>query len=156
LWVVLYNNGPSGDGNDLLLDDISFSVCLPKAELSAKVDGELITGALTVCDGRDVELVAKQKGDYIQNPVYLFQYFDKDTQSWEDMKDYSDDSNYKKTNAIISVTDPRFVGDIQYRVIIGSSVDELRDVELHSGDVCNEFLVATSDIDIKNTFGGPM
>ena len=156
LWVVLYNNGPSGNGNDLLLDDISFSVCLPKAELSAKVDGELITGALTVCDGRDVELVAKQKGDYIQNPVYLFQYFDKDTQSWEDMKDYSDDSNYKKTNAIVSVTDPRFVGDIQYRVIIGSSVDELRDVELHSGDVCNEFLVATSDIDIKNTFGGPM
>lgn len=156
LWVVLYNNGPSGNGNDLLLDDISFSVCLPKAELSAKVGGELITGALTVCDGRDVELVAKQKGDYIQNPVYLFQYFDKDTQSWEDMKDYSDDSNYKKTNAIISVTDPRFVGDIQYRVIIGSSVDELRDVELHSGDVCNEFLVATSDIDIKNTFGGPM
>lgn len=156
LWVVLYNNGPSGNGNDLLLDDISFSVCLPKAELSAKVGGELITGALTVCDGSDVELVAKQKGDYIQNPVYLFQYFDKDTQSWEDMKDYSDDSNYKKTNAIISVTDPRFVGDIQYRVIIGSSVDELRDVELHSGDVCNEFLVATSDIDIKNTFGGPM
>ena len=156
LWVVLYNNGPSGNGNDLLLDDISFSVCLPKAELSAKVDGELITGALTVCDGRDVELVAKQKGDYIQNPVYLFQYFDKDTQSWEDMKDYSDESTYKKTNAIISVTDSRFVGDIQYRVIIGSSIDELRDVELHSGDVCNEFLVATSDIDIKNTFGGPM
>ena len=156
LWVVLYNNGPSGNGNDLLLDDISFSVCLPKAELSAKVDGELITGALTVCDGRDVELVAKQKGDYIQNPVYLFQYYDKDTQSWEDMKDYSDDSNYKKTNAIISVADPRFVGDVQYRVIIGSGVDELRDVELHSGDVCNEFLVATSDIDIKNTFGGPM
>ena len=156
LWVVLYNNGPSGNGNDLLLDDISFSVCLPKAELSAKVDGELITGALTVCDGRDVELVAKQKGDYIQNPVYLFQYFDKDTQSWEDMKDYSDESTYKKTNAIISVTDPRFVGDIQYRVIIGSSIDELRDVELHAGDVCNEFLVATSDIDIKNTYGGPM
>ncbi len=156
LWVVLYNNGPSGNGNDLLLDDISFSVCLPKAELSAKVDGELITGALTVCDGRDVELVAKQKGDYIKNPVYLFQYFDKDTQSWEDMKDYSDESTYKKTNATIAVTDPRFVGDVQYRVIIGSSVDELREVELHSGDVCNEFLVATSDIDIKNTYGGPM
>ena len=156
LWVVLYNNGPSGNGNDLLLDDISFSVCLPKAELSAKVDGELITGALTVCDGRDVELVAKQKGDYIQNPVYLFQYFDKDTQSWEDMRDYSDESTYKKTTAVISVTDPRFVGDVQDRVIIGSSVDELREVELHSGDVCNEFLVATSDIDIKNTYGGPM
>lgn len=156
LWVVLYNNGPSGNGNDLLLDDISFSVCLPKAELSANVDGELISGALTVCDGRDVELVAKQKGDYIQNPVYLFQYYDNDTQSWEDMRDYSDVSTYKKTTATISVTDPRFVGDVQYRVIIGSSVDELRDVELHSGDVCNEFLVATSDIDIKNTYGGPM
>jgi len=156
LWVVLYNNGPSGNGNDLLLDDISFSVCLPKAELSAKVGGELITGALTVCDGSDVELVAKQKGDYIQNPVYLFQYYDNDTQSWEDMRDYSDVSTYKKTTATISVTDPRFVGDVQYRVIIGSSVDELRDVELHSGDVCNEFLVATSDIDIKNTYGGPM
>ena len=156
LWVILYNNGPSGNGNDLLLDDISFSVCLPKAELSAKVNGELITGSLTVCDGRDVELVAKQKGDYIQNPVYLFQYFDKDTQSWEDMMDYSEESTYKKTNANIAVADPRFVGDVQYRVIIGSSVNELRDVELHSGDVCNEFLVATSDIDIKNTFGGPM
>lgn len=156
LWVVLYNNGEPGDGNDMVIDDISFSVCLPKAELSANIDGELITGSLTVCDGRDVELVAKQKGDYIPDPVYLFQYFDKESNTWEDMKDYSDADTYKETNTTISVTEKKYLGDVPYRVIIGSTVEELRDVSENAEDVCNEFLVARSNIDVRNTFGGPM
>lgn len=156
LWVVLYNNGLPGDGNDMVIDDISFSVCLPKAELSANIDGELITGALTVCDGRDVELVAKQKGDYIPDPVFLFQYYDKESNTWEDMKDYSDDVTYKETSTTISVTEKKYLGDVPYRVIIGSSISELREVSDNAEDVCNEFLVARSNIDVKNTFGGPM
>ncbi len=156
LWVVLYNNGEPGDGNDMVIDDISFSVCLPKAELSANIDGELITGSLTVCDGRDVELVAKQKGDYIPDPVYLFQYFDKESNTWADMKDYSDADTYKETSTTISVTEKKYLGDVPYRVIIGSTVEELRDVSENAEDVCNEFLVARSNIDVRNTFGGPM
>lgn len=156
LWVVLYNNGEAGDGNDMVLDDISFSVCLPKAELSANIGGELITGQVTVCDGKDVELVAKQKGDYIPDPVYLFQYFDKEAKDWKDMKDYSSESTYKETSTVISVTDSRFLGDIEYRVIIGSSITELREVSDNADDVCNEFLVAKSNIDVRNTYGGPM
>lgn len=156
LWVVLYNNGLAGDGNDMLIDDIMFSVCLPKAELSANIDGNLITGDVVVCDGRDVELVATQKGDYIKNPVYLFQYQDKDTKDWVDMLDYDDALSYNKTNVIVSVTDPRFVGNVKYRVIIGSSVNELRTVASNPTDVCNEFLVAESDINVMNMYGGPM
>ncbi len=156
LWVVLYNNGKTGDGNDMVIDDISFSVCLPKAELAAKVDGDLVVGSLNVCDGRDVELVATQKGNYIPDPVYLFQYFDNDKKQWLDMMDYSDESVYKQTNTVVSVTDPRFVGDVDYRVIIGSGVRELREVADAPDDVCNEFLVAKSNIDIRNNFGGPM
>lgn len=156
LWVVLYNNGEPGDGNDMVIDDISFSVCLPKAELSANIDGELITGALTVCDGRDVELVAKQKGDYIPDPVFLFQYYDKESDTWEDMKDYSDNAAYKETSTIISVTEKKYLGEVPYRVIIGSSISELREVSGNADDVCNEFLVARSNIDVRNTFGGPM
>lgn len=157
LWVVLYNNGKSGDGNDMVLDDISFSVCLPKAELAAKVDGVDILGSLTVCDGRDIDLVATQKGNYIPDPVYLFQYFDNDDLVWKDMLDYSSDpSNYKKTKTTVTVTDPRFVGDVDYRVIIGSSIDELHEVASSPDDVCNEFLVARSNIIIRNTYGGPM
>lgn len=156
LWVVLYNNGVTGNGNDMVIDDISFSVCLPKAELVAKVDGEDISGSLTVCDGRDVELYATQKGNYIPDPVYLFQYFDNDKKEWLDMMDYSDEAVYKKTKTIVSVTDPRFVGDVDYRVIIAAGIDELRDVASSPDDICNEFLVARSNIDIRNTFGGPM
>lgn len=156
LWVVLYNNGQSGDGNDMVLDDISFSVCLPKAELSANIDGEMITGEVTVCDGRDVELVAQQKGDYIPDPVYLFQYYDKETSSWEDMKDYSDDATYKETSTLITVTNPKYLGDVDYRVIIGSNIAGLREVSENPDDVCNEFLVARSNIDVRNTYGGPM
>lgn len=156
LWVVLYNNGLAGDGNDMLIDDIMFSVCLPKAELSANIDGNLITGDVVVCDGRDVELVATQKGDYIKNPVYLFQYQDKDTKEWVDMLDYDNALSYNKTNVIVSVTDPRFTGNVKYRVIIGSSVNELRTVASNPTDVCNEFLVAESDINVMNMYGGPM
>ncbi len=156
LWVVLYNNGLAGDGNDMLIDDIMFSVCLPKAELSANIDGNLITGDVVVCDGRDVELVATQKGDYIKNPVYLFQYQDKQTKEWVDMLDYANAQSYNKTNVIVSVADPRFVGNVKYRVIIGSSVNELRTVASNPTDVCNEFLVAESDINVMNMYGGPM
>ncbi len=156
LWVVLYNNGVTGNGNDMVIDDISFSVCLPKAELVAKVDGEDISGSLTVCDGRDVELYATQKGNYIPDPVYLFQYFDNDKKEWLDMMDYSDEAVYKKTKTIVSVTDPRFVGDVDYRVIIAAGIDELREVASSPDDICNEFLVAKSNIDIRNTYGGPM
>ncbi|MEE3482772.1 MAG: gliding motility-associated C-terminal domain-containing protein [Bacteroidales bacterium] len=156
LWVVLYNNGKTGDGNDMLLDDISFSVCLPKAELSANIDGILIEKDVAVCDGRDVQLVARQKGDYILNPLYLFQYYDEKDGSWKDMKDYSISNSYKDTTVTIPVTDIRFIGSVKYRVIVGASVDELRQVALNPTDVCNEFLVAESDIDIYNTYGGPM
>lgn len=156
LWVVLYNNGKSGDGNDMLLDDISFSVCLPKAELSANIDGELITGDVAVCDGRDVELVASQKGNYIVNPRYLFQYYDAAKGEWVDMKDYSTSSTYEETTVKISVTDSKFIGDVKYRVIIGASAEELRQVAANPTDVCNEFLVAESDILVYNTYGGPM
>lgn len=156
LWVVLYNNGKTGDGNDMLIDDISFSVCLPKAELAANIDGQLITDEVVVCDGRDVELVASQKGDYIKNPYYLFQYYDKTLSEWKDMLDYESDLTYKQTSVKISVTDKRFSGDVNYRVIIGSSISGLRIVAENPEDVCNEFLVAESDISVRNMYGGPM
>ena len=48
MWVALYNNGYSGDGNDLLLDDISLSACLPKDGIVTSVADEMASGIFTV------------------------------------------------------------------------------------------------------------
>lgn len=44
---VLVNNGPGGDGNDLVLDDISFRICLPNITLSTDAKS---------CEGKDVTI----------------------------------------------------------------------------------------------------
>ena len=49
LWVALYNNGYSGDGNDLLLDDISLSACMPTEEIVTSVADDVDSGFFMVC-----------------------------------------------------------------------------------------------------------
>ena len=49
LWVALYNNGYSGDGNDLLLDDISLSACMPTEDIVTSVADDVDSGFFMVC-----------------------------------------------------------------------------------------------------------
>lgn len=156
MWVVVYNNGNTGDGNDILLDDISFSVCVPKVDLSAEIEGNIYTEDVVVCSGgvNDVTLRAKQSTLYIQDPFYIFQYHD--GTNWVDLDDYSNEGNTKKDFVVISSSDKKYAGEVQYRVVIAGYYNDVRLVSQGIGTGLKgcDYDVAQSVLTIKNNYGG--
>ena len=68
--IQLVNKAPSGQGNDLLLDDITFSVCTPKANLVCSNGTE----EFTIIPGQKETLTASIISGVMENPYYLWQY----------------------------------------------------------------------------------
>lgn len=170
LWVVIYNNGKSGDGNDMLLDDISFSVCMPKSKLEAIVDGEIVSKDIVTCSGEDIVLKASQTNVYLLNPYYIFQYEHiegKDT-VWKDIASYDvkNPETMKPDSVIVSTKKPEFVGDVRYRVVISDDTHVARMIADGTPDLIGgsdkdidckmTFHQAMTDMVIRNTYGGEM
>ena len=170
LWVVIYNNGQSGDGNDMLLDDISFSVCTPKSKLEAIVDGEVVEHEVVTCSGEDIILKASQTNVYLVDPYYIFQYekIENGDTSWVDLSEYPLEKPelMKPDNVHVSTKRPELVGDVRYRVVISDDAfvarmiaDEDRDSigENSKDSLCKvTFHLAETDMVIRNTYGGEM
>src|SRR5699024_1718595 len=78
--LQIFNNAEGGDGNDLVLDDITFSICGPPMETA--VSGMYQDGANT-CAGQEVQLEGKLAAVGYQSPEYQWQ-FGKDTSQWQD------------------------------------------------------------------------
>ena len=163
VWVVIYNNGMPGDGNDMLLDDISFSVCIPKSDLKAVMNGDTLDHDVITCSGGDVKLLASQYSAYLDNPHYLFQYqkvVNGDT-TWVDLKDYTANPDLmREDTAIVNTSREDFWGDIPYRVIIADEERIAREIANDNSTALTEceftFHSATTNIVIKNTYGGEM
>ncbi len=68
--LKLLNLAESGCGNDLLLDDITFSVCTPKANLVCSNGTE----EFTIIPGQKETLTASIISGVMENPYYLWQY----------------------------------------------------------------------------------
>ncbi len=163
VWVVIYNNGVSGDGNDMLLDDISFSVCIPKADLKAIVDGDTLTDEVVSCSGDEILLKASQSSAYLLSPVYIFQYQTEEngTLVWKDLKDYENDPLLMiYDTATVSTKEKNYWGDVNYRVIISddrSVARRIADGDLQQVTECEfTYHQATTNIVIRNTYGGEM
>lgn len=167
IWVVIYNDGQSGDGNDMLLDDITFSVCIPKANLVAKMNGQTFTREVVSCSGEPVTLEATQESAYISDPIYLFQYQKIDSTkvpfdtTWVDVREYSAGSPALKENTVDILTNqPQYWGTVDYRVIIADDYENARKVadgkEKEVSECEFTFHIATTKISIRNTYGGEM
>lgn len=170
LWVVIYNNGQSGDGNDMLLDDISFSVCTPKSKLEAIVDGEVVEHEVVTCSGEDIILKASQTNVYLVDPYYIFQYekIENGDTSWVDLSEYPLDKPelMKPDNVHVSTKRPELVGDVRYRVVISDDAFVARMVADETPEKISEnekdrdckttFHLAETDMVIRNTYGGEM
>ena len=156
MWVVVYNNGETGDGNDILLDDITFSVCVPKVDISAEIEGRIYTGDVVVCSGGtdDVLLRAKQSTDYIKDPYYIFQY--NNGLGWLDLKEYNNEVDAKEDFVVISSSDKRYAGEVQYRVVVAGNYHDVRLVSQGIGTGLHgcDYDVAQSSLTIKNNYGG--
>lgn len=68
--IQLVNNMPAGNnGNDLLIDDISFSICAPEAELLCS-NG---TSSATIVAGEKEVLTSNMMSGMMTNPYYMWQ-----------------------------------------------------------------------------------
>ena len=119
----LYNNAPGGAnwGNDILMDDISVTLCYPKVELIAKSE-ENRTNYVAACKDETIRLVAfNEEGldKYIGTPKYLFQY-SSDKKIWKDYGSIQEDSILT-----ISATED-IVGTNYFRVIVASDESVIR------------------------------
>lgn len=163
VWVVIYNNGEPGDGNDMLLDDITFSVCIPKADMLATLNGDTLGREAVSCGGEIITLHAFQTSTYLENPLYIFQYqkaVGGDT-VWTDLMDYVNNPDLMKADtAQVSTKEADFWGTLRYRVIISDDASVIRKVaDENWGDISEcEFTYhqASTTVSIRNTYGGEM
>jgi len=81
------NNAPGGYGNDLALDDITFSPC--GAKITAQIDGSSDT--VNVCEGnKNVYNFSGNASSLYQNPVYQWQESKDSGTTWLDLAGATD------------------------------------------------------------------
>lgn len=79
--LQIFNNAEGGNGNDLVLDDITFSICGPP--LNTYVTGMYQNGP-NVCSGKQVALRAELPNGGFNDPAFQWQ-FGSDTTEWQDI-----------------------------------------------------------------------
>lgn len=168
-WVVVYNNGQSGSGNDILIDDITFSVCIPKVDMVVyNSAGDTLGNDVVSCEKDSLSLVAHRRTPEPES-YFMFQIFENG--AWVDMAEYDkenpslarggkpEDGEIRDTIKI-STDDARYSGTIKYRVVTGDNFEDVwaasRNQKPEDSDQSCAFSnnVSESIITIKNTFGG--
>lgn len=136
--MQLYNNALGGNangGNDILIDDISISICYPTIELQAGVinpeTGKVDTTTTDVqaCLGETFQLHAFNEygiKNFITNPRYLFQYKNASTEGkWVNYGEIGDDNII---NISTKKKDATFLEKTTFRVIVAANdkaIDEI-------------------------------
>jgi len=83
LTVQIINNGSSGNGNDILVDDIAFTSCIPKLEIKPELDVICGESARLTVESDGIELI------FGTAPYYLWQIYNSEAPDplnpWEDI-----------------------------------------------------------------------
>lgn len=112
--VVLINNADGGMGNDLAIDDISFSPCGPSTSVAASIGNVFTTG---VCDNsQSFDLEAKINANTFQNVNYIWQKSTDGGFSWLDL-------TAATTDPTLKVLAGTYQNNDQYRFIVGESTN---------------------------------
>lgn len=136
--MQLYNNAAGGNengGNDILIDDISISICYPTIELEAGIwdeKGDSVISSSTdvqACLGETFQLHAFNElgiTQFISNPLYLYQYKNASTEGqWKNYGDICGDSIIKIET---KKGDNTFTEKTTFRVIVAANkvaIDEI-------------------------------
>ncbi len=111
--VVLINNAPGGMGNDLAIDDISFSPCGPATSVSTSID-IFTTG---VCDNSlGFQLTAQISAGTYTTPSYIWQKSTDGGNTWVNLTSAT-------TNPIINIAAGSYQNNDLYRFIVGESTN---------------------------------
>lgn len=109
--VVLINNAPGGIGNDLAIDDISFSPCGPATSVSTSLD----VFNKGVCDNSlGFQLQAQISAGTYATPNYIWQKSTDAGKTWVDL-------TVATTNPSVNIGAGTYQNNDLYRFIIGES-----------------------------------
>lgn len=173
--IQLTNNNEGGAenyGNDILLDDISITICYPNVSLITDLSDKVKDTVETCQLDTVVNLYAYNENgikNYIDEPVYLFQYKKGNLPDakWQDIETGKDGLHISSEDNIqieLSKDDPRFFGTTNFRSIVASSADILNDViqeENETGKIsmtvdCDHVYAIDSAFVIVFDYNGPM
>lgn len=175
-YVIVFNKGASGSGNDILIDDIVFSACVPETNMNVYRGDSLLGADVVSCETEDLTLKAQRKTPASTGVYYVFQYqeydpisgdtlwvnFDKDDKDpvkpFDSSKSEVNDNIYTwNSEYVISTSDLRFRGTVMYRFVTADNKKDVVDY-ITKGTTDNpcgmENNVVTSIITIRNTNGG--
>ncbi len=159
--LELTNNSPGGTnwGNDILLDDISVTVCYPRIDLTTS------TGDIEVnsCTGADTVVVLKAVNDaikeYIPDPHFLFQYTRATSPGvWLDLADDISGETIVKVDTLnMRLTRELFRGNTKVRLIV--SPDEATINKIKDGTMpppsCEAFYAVSDSFNVDFNFFEP-
>lgn len=100
--LLLINNNPGGQGNDLALDDIAFTPCVPKYSIS---------GVTSLCEGENLSLTANPSAGTYTNPEYQWQR--KIAGAWQNIA--------SKTSASLTKSNVTLPDTGWYRILVAGS-----------------------------------
>ena len=125
--IQLVNKAASGQGNDMLLDDVRFDICTPKATL--KTSNGLTS--ITLTTGQPETLTAELVSGVMTNPFYLWQYKN-DIQDWTPVLNVNGEpaSGINKVTATVVPERP----NTEYRVIVAPTSDDAYKVARNQGN----------------------
>lgn len=120
--IRITNNSLGGAGNDILIDDISVSICYPQIELDISRTEKSEEKVKLVCDkNATIPLIALPFDDvtvitdFIPDPYFQFQYRKRNATAWNDyggILHFTDNIQLE-----LKDTDTEFLGEVEWRVI---------------------------------------
>ena len=112
--VVLINNNVGGNGNDLAIDDISFSPCGPSTSISATIGNVFTSG---VCDNsNNFTLTAQLSSNTFQKVNFIWQKSTDGGNSWFDLTPATSNPN-------LNVLAGTYNNNDKFRFIVGESTN---------------------------------
>ncbi|MDR0941023.1 MAG: DUF11 domain-containing protein, partial [Bacteroidales bacterium] len=126
--IQVTNNTEGGLGNDILIDDISLTICYPQIKLDISRTEESTEKIKLVCDtSASIPLIALPFDDvsvitdFIPDPYFQFQYCldggDCGNKLSPDWKNYGEVLHFTdNTQLELKASDPTFKGEVQWRV----------------------------------------
>lgn len=173
--IQLTNNNEGGAenfGNDILLDDISITICYPNVNLISDFTNRVKDTIETCQLDTVINLYAFNENgikNYIDEPVFLFQYKKADDPSskWQDVEIEGEAPHFTEidhTQIKLTSTDERFFGKTKFRSIVASSKEilaELLEEENTDGEIsmvvdCDHVYAIDSAFVVIFDYSGPM
>ena len=141
--IQLVNKAGEGQGNDLLLDDITLRICTPKADLACS-NGK---NTIDLVPGQSETLTASLISGIMDNPYYLWQYNNNKT-GWQSI------GAPTQNKATLTVTPESNITN--YRVIIANTSSEALNIAAQGNPsacgmyaITNEATLNVLDLELK-------